>query len=129
MFASKWINLALNEAKKAYKKNNVPIGCVIIKDNKLIAKAHNQEFWHAEIIAIQKAQKKTKDKFLNNCQIFCTLEPCPMCLHAIKLARIKTLVYFENNNNEPLPKLEKIKIHSEKSKKFLIDFFKNKRKL
>ena len=92
-----YMRIALEEAKKAYKKEEVPIGAVIVKDGKIIAKAHNlreknkQACAHAEILAIQKACKKLKAWRLEGCEMYVTLEPCPMCAGAIMNARIKKL--------------------------------------
>lgn len=86
---------ALNLAQKAYNKNEVPIGAIIVKDNKIIAKGYNtrektqQAINHAEIIAIKKACKKLKSWRLNDCEIYVTLEPCAMCAGAILNARLK----------------------------------------
>ena len=88
---------ALKEAKKAYDKEEVPIGAVIVKDGKVIARGHNrrettkQSCAHAEIIAIGKACKKLDAWRLNDCEMYVTLEPCPMCAGAIMNARIKKL--------------------------------------
>ena len=86
---------ALKEAKKAYNKLEIPVGAVIVKDGKIIARAHNQKETkcdttkHAEILAIQKASKKLKSWRLLNCEIYVTLEPCSMCAGAIINSRIK----------------------------------------
>ena len=86
---------ALKEAKKAYKKLEVPVGVVIVKDEKIIARAYNQKeeknspIKHAEIIAIEKACKKLNNWRLNDCEMYVTLEPCPMCTGAIVNSRIK----------------------------------------
>lgn len=86
---------ALEEAKKAYKKLEVPVGVVIVRAGKIIAKAHNQKeqknspIKHAEIIAIEKACKKLENWRLNDCEMYVTLEPCPMCTGAIINSRIK----------------------------------------
>lgn len=86
---------ALKEAKKAYKKLEVPVGVVIVKDNEIIARGHNQKemrnnpIKHAEIIAIEKACKKLNNWRLNDCEMYVTLEPCPMCAGAIINSRIK----------------------------------------
>ncbi len=91
--------VALKLAQKAYKKGEVPIGAVIVKEGKIIAKAYNNRektqnaINHAEIIAINKACKKLKSWRLDGCELYCTLEPCFMCSGAILNARIKTL-YF-----------------------------------
>ena len=88
---------ALKEAKKAYKKLEVPVGVVIVKDNKVIARAYNQKegknnpIKHAEIIAIEKACKKLNNWRLNDCDMYITLEPCPMCAGAIINSRIRKI--------------------------------------
>ena len=86
---------AIKEAHKAYKKLEVPVGAVIVKDGKIIARAHNQKETktdttkHAEILAIQKASKKLKSWRLIDCELYVTLEPCTMCAGAIINSRIK----------------------------------------
>lgn len=86
---------ALKEAKRAYKKLEIPVGAVIVKNGEIIAKAHNikeekkDTTKHAEIIAIQKASKKLESWRLNDCELYVTLEPCPMCAGAIIQSRIK----------------------------------------
>ena len=86
---------ALKEAKKAYDKLEIPVGAVIVKDGKIIARAHNSKeekqdtTRHAEIIAIQRASKKLQNWRLNDCEMYVTLEPCPMCAGAIIQSRIK----------------------------------------
>lgn len=90
----KFMNVALKEALKAYGKAEVPIGAVIVKDNKIIARAHNTKETtfnpcaHAEILAIEKAAKKLKSWRLIDCKMYVTLEPCPMCAGAIINSRI-----------------------------------------
>lgn len=140
----KYMMLAINEAKKAYKKNEVPIGCVIIKDGRIISKAHNKKeikknaIMHAEIIAIAKACKKLKTWHLDDCVLYTTVEPCMMCTGAIIQSRIKKIYYSISNKsfgeleNYHL-KNKKIFIQNnilnEESKKLLQQFFKEKRKL
>lgn len=86
---------ALKEAEKAYNKLEVPVGAVIVKDGKIIARAHNKKETktdttkHAEITAIQKASKKLKSWRLIDCEMYVTLEPCTMCAGAIINSRIK----------------------------------------
>lgn len=86
---------ALKEAKKAFEKEEIPIGVVIVKEGKIIARAHNLKeikkdcLQHAEIRAIQKASKKLNAWRLTDCEMYTTLEPCPMCAGAIIQARIK----------------------------------------
>ena len=95
----KYMEMAYNEAVKAFNKNEIPVGCVIVRDDKVIAKAHNLRGTnnlvtsHAEILAISKANKKLNSWRLDDCDIYVTLEPCAMCSGAIIQARIKNL-YF-----------------------------------
>jgi len=90
---------ALEEAERAFKKGEVPVGSVVVLKGKIISKAHNRveelkdPTAHAEILAIREAGKKVGIKNLKDCEIFITLEPCPMCAGAIALARFKK-VYF-----------------------------------
>lgn len=92
---NKFMKEALREAQKAYEKLEVPVGCVIVKDGKIIARAHNQKETkldttkHAEVMAIQKASKKLNSWRLLNCEMYVTLEPCSMCAGAIINSRIK----------------------------------------
>lgn len=91
----KFMKEALKEAQKAYNKLEIPVGAVIVKDGKVIARAHNQKETkcdttkHAEILAIQKASKKLKSWRLLDCEMYVTLEPCTMCAGAIINSRIK----------------------------------------
>ena len=93
----KFMHEAIKEAKKAYKKLEVPVGCVIVKNGEIIAKAHNLKETkkdttkHAEILAIQKASRKLESWRLLDCEMYVTLEPCSMCAGAIINARIKKL--------------------------------------
>lgn len=95
----KFMTLALKEADKAEQKEEVPIGCVIVKDGKVVARAHNLKQTkrlataHAEVLAIEKACRKLKDWRLEDYEIYVTLEPCAMCAGAIASARIKK-AYF-----------------------------------
>ena len=90
-----YMKQALKEAEKAYKKLEVPVGAVIVKDGKIIARAHNQKetrpdtTTHAEILAIQKASKKLESWRLIDCEMYVTLEPCSMCAGAMINSRIK----------------------------------------
>ena len=92
-----YMDIALEEANKAYLKGEVPVGAVIVKDNKVIAKAHNLKetnksvLAHAEVLAIEEACKVLGDWRLNGAEMYVTLEPCSMCASAIGQARISKL--------------------------------------
>ena len=96
---------AILEAEKALEEEEVPIGAIIVKDNKIIARAHNKKEQlndvtrHAEIIAIQNASKFLGDWRLNECDMYVTLEPCIMCMGAIIQSRISKL-YIGTFNQE-----------------------------
>ncbi|MBO5394563.1 MAG: nucleoside deaminase [Clostridia bacterium] len=90
---------AIKEAKKAFDKGEVPIGALVVQNGQIISRGHNTReqsqnaIKHAEIIAIEKACKKLKSWRLEDCEIYVTLEPCPMCAGAIANARITKLHY------------------------------------
>lgn len=94
---------ALIEAKKAYEKAEIPVGCVIVLNDEIIGRGYNESeskknpLNHAEIIAISNAAKKINAKRLLNSEIYVTLEPCIMCCGAIISARIKRLIYGAND--------------------------------
>ena len=93
----KYMKEALKQAKKAYEKDEIPVGAIIVKDNKIIARAYNEKEYkldttkHAEILAIQKASKKLNSWRLTDCDMYVTLEPCSMCAGALIQARIRKL--------------------------------------
>ena len=95
----KFMKKALKEAQKAYNKYEVPIGAIIVKDGKVISRAYNKReeknmaTAHCELLAIEKACKKLGSWRLNDCDLYVTMEPCPMCAGAILNARIRKL-YF-----------------------------------
>lgn len=138
-----YMNLALKEAKKAIKYGDIPIGCVIVMNNKVISKAFNKKEFnnnpikHAEIIAIEKASKKINTWHLDECTLYTTMEPCLMCAGAILQSRISRIVYgLPNNNfgevtsnNVVFKNNKKIKIDGciceEESKSLVQSFFKN----
>lgn len=99
MYNEKFMDIALNEAKLALEENEVPVGAVIVKDNVVIAKAHNTRektknaLHHAEVIAIDNACNELSGWRLWQCEMYVTMEPCPMCAGAIVNARIPN-VYF-----------------------------------
>lgn len=136
---------AIKKAKEC--KVDVPIGCVIKRDGVIIASAHNMReelndvTAHAEILAIKEAQRILKTSRLNDCEMYVTLEPCPMCSWAIIQSGIKTL-YFGSHNTQygaiesvlNLPKLanSKLKVYGgieeDECNKILNDFFKGIRR-
>jgi len=95
----RFMNIAYSQAKKAEKRDEVPVGCVIVKDGRVISKGYNLKetrknpMMHAEIVAITKACRKLKRWRLSDCDIYVTLEPCVMCMGAIISARINRLVF------------------------------------
>lgn len=101
MFDDQYMNIALSEAKKAYDKGEVPVGCVIVQQPSGIIITHSHNLsetkknpnLHAEMIAINEACSKLDSKNLADCDIYVTLEPCTMCASAISNARIKRLFY------------------------------------
>lgn len=144
----KYMKISLEEAMKSYKNNDVPVGAVIVKNEKVIARAHNQKekkknaTRHAEIIVIEKACRKLKTWHLNDCTLYVTLEPCMMCCGAIIQSRIKKVIYattndkfgyiesvgklLQNKKNNHYVKLEK-GIGEQQSISLLKQFFKEKR--
>jgi tRNA(adenine34) deaminase len=112
---NKYMILALKEAEKAFKKDDVPVGAVIVKNSKIISKAHNlrekknDATCHAEILAISKACRKLKSWRLTECILYVTLEPCSMCKAAISQARIDKVIYGTDSKKEYEDKFELIK--------------------
>ncbi|MBR3362942.1 MAG: nucleoside deaminase [Bacilli bacterium] len=132
----KYMEIAIKEAKKALKSDDVPVGAVVVENNKIIAKAHNtkqkkkQTTRHAEINVIEKACKKKKNWYLSDCEIYVTLEPCDMCLNAIKQAHIKKIYYAakreKNVSRETSYYFQKE--YQQQSSELLKKFFETKRK-
>lgn len=147
MNQNKYISEAIKEAKKAASKNEVPVGAVIVKENKIISRAHNlvisknDPTAHAEILAIKKASKKLKTSRLDDCDLYVTLEPCGMCSATISLAKIARVFYSLADkkfgcveSNQALYNINcyfKPEIYSNinpsKSRDLLQEFFKHKR--
>lgn len=98
-----YIEKTIELAKKAAKYGDFPVGALIVKDNKIIAKAYNKKeknnnaINHAELLAISKACKKLKTWHLEDCTLYTSMEPCIMCLGAITQSRIKRIVYSTHN--------------------------------
>lgn len=148
-FKSKFfMKQALIEAKKAYNLGEIPIGAVLVKNNKIIARDHNRRETqndlcsHAEINVLTKASKLLDDWRLTDCELYVTVEPCPMCFGAILQSNIKRIVFGANEKNfgaiESKVKLnsyfnKKIDIHGgileKESTELLSNFFKNVRKV
>ncbi|MCR3906078.1 MAG: tRNA adenosine(34) deaminase TadA [Tenericutes bacterium] len=144
----KYMRAALKEAQKAEKENEVPVGAVVVFEDKIIARAYNkreqkQEFHsHAEFLAMMKASKKIGSWRLENCDVYVTLEPCPMCAGAMIQSRIKNLYYAADDPKSGvaksiiemfnLPFNHKINVESgilaNESQELLENFFKRLRK-
>lgn len=140
----KYMKEAFLQAKKAYDLDEVPVGAVVVFNNKIIANAHNMSeslnnfTAHAELLALSQASKNLNSKYLNQCELYVTKEPCLMCAGAIMLSRIKKLYFgasdikkgyrFYNKNIF----LNKIDVNSgileQECSLILKDFFKLKRK-
>ena len=117
---------------KAIRKNEVPVACIIVKDDKIIAKAYNRTVKtnnildHAEIIAIKKASKKIHNWRLNDCKLYVSLEPCDMCKEVIKKSRISEVIYYSKQNNNKTEKNVGYKyIENKEISDKLTTFFKN----
>ena len=142
-----YMSIAINEAHKSLKYNDVPVGCVIVKDDKIIAKAYNERekkqkiTKHAEVIAIEKASKKLKTWHLNDCTLYTTLSPCFMCTSIILQSRIKKVIYAAEGEqfeqiNKYLSLIDKNYkntlfekgLHEDEYVKILRKFFEDKRK-
>lgn len=133
----KFMKIAFLEAKKAFLENEIPIGAVLVKNNRILAKAHNEKekrknvIAHAEILVIQKANKILNNWRLLDCELYVTLKPCKMCMDAINQSRISKLFYvLENNSFCKSVDIAKINnnIIENKIKKVIFDFFEKKRR-
>lgn len=144
-----FMQYALCQAKKAFKKDEVPVGAVVVRDNRIIAKAYNKRYYgkdataHAEILAIKRACKKLKDFRLSDCDLYVTLEPCIMCMGAILNSRIKNLYFGAYANKKNVLSTAEINERAELNHKtnivggvlqdecqqLVTQYFKNKRKV
>ena len=132
-----YMKIALKQARKALKYNEVPVGAIIVKDNKIISQAYNKRekthdvTKHAEIIAISKACRKLKNWRLEGCTIYITMEPCMMCCGAIEQSRISKVVYGAANENFGNIKNIHVKnisqVCEKECRELVSGFFKNKR--
>lgn len=145
---NKYMKVALKLAKKGSNKGEIPIGAVVVRDGKIISKAHNMReksnlaTGHAEIIAIEKANKAIKSWRLDSCTLYVTIEPCPMCAGAIIQSRIKKVIYGAKDiksgahesitNLFDLPFNHKVKVEygimEKECGEIITNFFKDKRK-
>lgn len=135
----KYFSILLKLAKKAVKKDEVPVSALIVKEGKIIAKAYNKRnkskfvLNHAEMLVIKKASGKLKDWRLNECDIYVTLKPCSICEAAIKQARIRNVYYLlekledkKEYNKTKFTKANK-SMCTDEYNKILKDFFTKKR--
>lgn len=137
----KYMIKALSQAKKAYKTDEIPVGCVVVYENKVIACGYNKKecknnaIMHAEIIAIGKACKKLGTWRLDNCELYVSLEPCMMCMGAIIESRIKNVYYGAKQKSKQMYDkniinncVNLICMNDVECSTILSDFFINKRK-
>lgn len=134
---------AMKEAAQAYEKDEVPVGAVVVCDGKIIARAHNltetlhDVTAHAEMLAITSASNFLGGKYLENCSLYVSLEPCLMCAAALNHARISKVVWAANDPKAGFSRLEKQVLHpkttvmqglmADESSELLKDFFRKKR--
>lgn len=132
----KIINLIIKLSKKAYNKGEIPVGAVIVNNNKIVSKGFNNRqkkyslIGHAEINAILKAEKKIKDWRLDTCDMYVTLFPCEMCQLFIKESRIKNVFYLCDNikSHINLKNYKKLNYKNKEYEELLTNFFKELRK-
>jgi len=124
---------AIRQAQIARQHGEVPIGCVIVKNGKIIAKGYNQRerkrncLWHAEVVALNRACRKLRSWRLNDCEMYVTLEPCQMCMGAILNARLKK-VYFSAKSTTNLNWKTPCEFQPNvEAQNILVDFFQGKR--
>ena len=134
----KYMDIAIKLAEKAYEMDEIPVGAVIVKDNKIVSKGYNNRhsknnvLGHAEVIAILKAQKKLNSWRLTECEMYVTLKPCELCEKIIKEARISKVYYLVdkplNKKGYNKTEIEKISDYDDNEYlKKLSTFFSNKR--
>ena len=113
-----YMNIALKEALIAYNEDEIPIGAIIVHKDKIISRVYNQSqklkdsTAHAEMIAITSAQNKIGSKYLNECELYVTLEPCMMCSGAIYLSKISRVVYALDDKEKGYLRLSKGKTNN-----------------
>lgn len=112
-----FMQIALQEAQVAYDTGEIPVGAVIVANNKIICKAHNEverlkdPMAHAEIIAITVALEYFDTKYLDSCSIYVSLEPCPLCASAMQLTRIGKLIYSASDTKNGYSKYTPTLLH------------------
>lgn len=144
----KYMDMAIEEARKAFEEDEVPVGCVIVKNNQILALTHNRKEQmnsatkHAEILAIEEASSKLNNWRLDGCDVYITLEPCPMCASALKQARVSHIfcglsnsdfrnyeivlkILESDKNNASVPIINDLAV--EKVDNIMKDFFRNRR--
>ena len=113
-----YMNIALKEALIAYNEDEIPIGAIIVHKDKIISRGYNQSqklndsTAHAEMISITSAQNKIGSKYLNECELYVTLEPCMMCSGAIYLSKISRVVYGLDDKEKGYLRLSKSKTNN-----------------
>ena len=138
-----FMKLALAEAKKAALAGEIPIGAILVHHQKILSKSHNQTELlqdvtaHAEILAITSGSEFLGSKYLKNCTLYVTLEPCPMCAGALRWSQLSKLVYAAEDDKNGFMKYGKEILHpktqiefglmSEESSLLLKSFFESKR--
>ena len=145
-----FMNQAIILAKRAFAHDDVPIGAVIVHNGKIVARGENMvqkkknPTLHAEIVAINRACKKLGTKFLDDCDIYVSLEPCAMCATAISFARIRNVYFaatdekgggitanariFDTDKHLWKPKIQQMPEYADESAALLREFFKLRRK-
>lgn len=124
---------AVAQAAIAARKGEVPVGCVIVKDGKIIAKGYNMRerkrnsLWHAEMVAINRACRKLKSWRLDGCEMYVTLEPCQMCLGAILNARLQCVYMGATSTSNLNWQTPLILQENAAAKNILVAFFRDKR--
>ena len=139
----KYFDVVYDEARKAVNAGEIPVGCIIVKNNVIIARSHNKRekmnsvLGHAELLALQDASKLLGNWRLEGCDVYISLDPCPMCAAALAQARVRGIYcgvsYTNLDENDIVEKIipKKTKFISdldvERSSSLLKNFFKNKR--
>lgn len=139
----RYMQMALAEAQRAYDKGEIPVGCIIVADNQVVGRGHNltetlQDVTaHAEIQAITAAATTLGGKYLTQCTLYVTLEPCVMCAGAIGWAQIRRVVYGADDEKRGFTRLAPLALHpkctistgvmEQECKQLVQTFFRNKR--